>query len=94
MKNARGHRFPLRRTVARPGSPAIAQETQSRAVPNDDRYHAALVAHGVTGYDRRALDDDYRLSLLWQIATPVWQAAYEIPWWIFGGGGECVIGKT
>jgi hypothetical protein len=39
-----------------------------------DHYHAELVAHGVTGYDRRALDDDYRLSVLWQIATPVWQA--------------------
>lgn len=48
-----------------------------------DRYHAALVACGVTGYDRRALEDDYRLSVLWQIATPVWQAAYDIPSWIW-----------
>jgi hypothetical protein len=49
-----------------------------------DRYHAALVAHGVDGYDRRALDDDYRMSVLWQITTPVRQAAYDIPpviWW-------------
>ena len=49
-----------------------------------DHYHAELTAHGVTGYDRRALDDDYRLSVLWQIATPVWQVAYNIPpviWW-------------
>ena len=49
-----------------------------------DRYHAELLAHGVTGYDRHALDDDYRLSVLWQIATPVWQAKYDIPsavWW-------------
>jgi hypothetical protein len=49
-----------------------------------DHYHAALVAHGIGGYDRRALDDDYRLSVLWQIATPVWQAAYGVPpaiWW-------------
>jgi len=49
-----------------------------------DHYHAEIVAHGVTGYDRRALDDDYRLSVLWQIVTPVWQAAYNIPagiWW-------------
>mgnify|MGYP003694226113 CR=1 FL=1 len=49
-----------------------------------DRYHAALVAHGVRGYDRRALDDDYRLSVLWQITTPVWQATNDIPpviWW-------------
>src|SRR5262249_15117216 len=49
-----------------------------------DAYHAELLAHGVTRYDRRALDDDYRLSVLWQIATPVWQANYNIPpviWW-------------
>jgi hypothetical protein len=49
-----------------------------------DRYHAELLAHGVTGYDREALGNDYRLSALWQIATPVWQAALNIPpviWW-------------
>ena len=49
-----------------------------------DRYHAELLAQGVTGYDRRALDNDYRLSVLWQIATPVWQAKSNIPpfiWW-------------
>ncbi|HLY91452.1 MAG TPA: hypothetical protein VKQ27_20890 [Acetobacteraceae bacterium] len=49
-----------------------------------DRYHATLVECGVQGYDRQALDDDYRLAVLWQIATPVWQAAYNIPpviWW-------------
>jgi len=49
-----------------------------------DRYHAALVAHGVRGYDRRALDDDYRLSALWLLMRPVWQEASNIPpviWW-------------
>jgi len=49
-----------------------------------DGYHAALVAHGVRGYDRQALDDDYRLSVLWHITTPVWQATNDIPpviWW-------------
>ena len=49
-----------------------------------DHYHAELVAHGVTGYDRAALTDDYRLSALWQITTPMWQAANNIPpliWW-------------
>jgi hypothetical protein len=49
-----------------------------------DCYHAALVASGVQGYDRRALDQDYRLSVLWAITTPVWQAANNIPpviWW-------------
>jgi hypothetical protein len=49
-----------------------------------DSYHEALIEHGVQGYDRQALDDDYRLSALWQIATPVWQANANIPpviWW-------------
>jgi hypothetical protein len=49
-----------------------------------DLYHAALVEHGVGGFDRRALTEDYRLSVLWQITWPVWQAANNIPpviWW-------------
>ena len=49
-----------------------------------DLYYAALQAHGVSGYGRRALDDDYRLSALWCITTPVWQAGADIPtviWW-------------
>ena len=49
-----------------------------------DHYHAALVEHGVHGYDRAALDEDYRLSALWQITWPVWQEANGIPavvWW-------------
>jgi hypothetical protein len=49
-----------------------------------DRYHATLGSHGVVGYDRHTLDDDYRLSVLWQITTPVFQWAYNIPpviWW-------------
>ena len=49
-----------------------------------DQYHVALVEHGVEGYDRRALDDDYRLSVLLQMSTPVWQASNNIPpvvWW-------------
>jgi hypothetical protein len=49
-----------------------------------DAYHAALKAHGVRDYDRRALDDDYRLSALWQTVRPVFQAGANIPtviWW-------------
>ncbi|HEY5829420.1 MAG TPA: phosphotransferase [Hyphomicrobiaceae bacterium] len=49
-----------------------------------DHYHAGLLAHGVLGYDRRALQDDYRLAVLWQITTPIWQAAIDLPpviWW-------------
>ena len=44
-----------------------------------DHYHAGLLAHGVLGYDRRALQDDYRLAVLWQITTPIWQAAIDLP---------------
>jgi hypothetical protein len=40
-----------------------------------DHYLATLVAHGVQSYDRRALDEDYRLSVLFQILIPVRQAA-------------------
>jgi hypothetical protein len=50
-----------------------------------DRYHAALLAQGVGGYDRQALDHDYRLSALWLIMRPVAQAANNIPprvWWL------------
>ena len=36
------------------------------------RYPAALVAHGVRGYDFDTLWRDYRLSVLWQITTPIW----------------------
>ena len=49
-----------------------------------DRYHATLLAHGVRGYDRAALQEDYLLAVLWHIATPVLQAAHDIPpvvWW-------------
>jgi hypothetical protein len=49
-----------------------------------DRYHLAIKAYGGIGYDRRALDDDYRLSILWSVTTPVFQAEGGIPaviWW-------------
>jgi thiamine kinase-like enzyme len=49
-----------------------------------DLYHAALQTHGVSGYDRQALDDDYRLSALWLITRPVTQAMNNIGpavWW-------------
>jgi Ecdysteroid kinase-like family len=49
-----------------------------------DRYHETLLACGVSGYDRQALYDDYRLSVLWHITRPVLQAANNIPprvWW-------------
>ena len=49
-----------------------------------DSYHDELVAQGVRGYDRAALEADYRLSVLWQLTTPIRQAAQELPpviWW-------------
>ena len=49
-----------------------------------DRYHATLFAHGVRSYDRASLEEDYRRAVLWQMSTPVWQAAFDIPpavWW-------------
>lgn len=49
-----------------------------------DRYHDTLLAHGVTGYDRQALQEDYRLAVLWRAMTPVWQAGIDLPpviWW-------------
>ena len=47
-------------------------------------YHETLIAHGVTGYTRGALDQDYRRSVLWHITKPVWQWSINIPpviWW-------------
>ncbi|WP_316179183.1 MULTISPECIES: phosphotransferase [unclassified Bradyrhizobium] len=64
------HLFPERRSVVER--------------PLLDCYHETLVAHGVTGYDRAALDRDYRYAVLWHITKPVWQWAIEIPpliWW-------------
>jgi hypothetical protein len=49
-----------------------------------DCYHDELVAQGVRDYDRRALQEDYLLSVLWQTTTPIWQHAAGIPpviWW-------------
>lgn len=49
-----------------------------------DHYHAALVACGIRGYDRETLAEDYRLSVLWLIARPIWQARVGVGarvWW-------------
>jgi hypothetical protein len=62
--------------------PELRQRFEARLL---DSFHNELtVRGGVQGYDRRALQDDYRLSVLWLIATPVWQHANGIPsviWW-------------
>jgi hypothetical protein len=49
-----------------------------------DCYHSALLESGVEGYDRAALTEDYRLAVLWQTTTPIWQAMSNLPpliWW-------------
>lgn len=49
-----------------------------------DCYHDELLSRGVQGYDRGALQDDYRQSVLWQTLTPVWHFTSNIPpviWW-------------
>ncbi|MBW7972302.1 phosphotransferase [Bradyrhizobium sp. BR 10289] len=49
-----------------------------------NRYHEALLAHGVAGYTRGALDQDYRRSVLWHITKPVWMWSINLPpviWW-------------
>lgn len=49
-----------------------------------DHHHATLVEAGVQRYDRRALDDDYRLAVLMQLAVPLNQFNASIPpiiWW-------------
>ena len=49
-----------------------------------DCYHEELVTNGVQDYDRHALQEDYRRSVLWQTTTPIWQRAVGIPptiWW-------------
>ena len=61
--------------------PEFRQRAEKPAL---DHYHAELVASGVRGYDRAAIEDDYRLSVLWHIATPMWQASINVPpviWW-------------
>jgi Ecdysteroid kinase-like family len=47
------------------------------------RYHDALLAGGVRGYSFDALWEDYRHSVLWNIATPMWQANHGLGPWIW-----------
>jgi hypothetical protein len=61
--------------------PELRQRFEARLL---DGFHDELTARGVQGYDRGALQEDYRLSVLWLISTPVWQHANGIPpviWW-------------
>jgi hypothetical protein len=49
-----------------------------------DHYHSVLLENGVRSYSRIDLQQDYRLSVLWQTVTPVFQAGLKLPpviWW-------------
>lgn len=49
-----------------------------------DRYYAALVASGVSGYSREALQEDYRLAVLLHLRTPIARFARNMSayvWW-------------
>jgi len=49
-----------------------------------DHYHATLLASGVKGYDRAALDHDYRLAVLFHLITPLVLSNVGVPpavWW-------------
>lgn len=61
--------------------PELRQRAESRLL---DCFHKEIVAQGVVGYDRRALQDDYRLAVLWQTTRPIWFQSGGIPpviWW-------------
>lgn len=60
------------------------ERRQALERPLLNRYYETLIAHGVTGYTRGTLDQDYRWSVLWHITKPVWQWSVNIPpviWW-------------
>ena len=43
-----------------------------------------MLALGVPGYVRATLQEDYRLSILWQIARTMWMHSIGMPpviWW-------------
>ena len=49
-----------------------------------DHYHTVLLENGVSRYNRSDMQEDYRLSVLWAAATPVFQAGLKAPpviWW-------------
>jgi hypothetical protein len=61
--------------------PELRQRNEQRLL---DCYHDELLSRGVQNYDRRALEDDYRQSVLWQLLTPIWMCTANIPpliWW-------------
>jgi hypothetical protein len=56
--------------------------------PLIERYHAGLLAHGVTDYSLDRLWEDYRLAVIGHLATPVWQQSFGLP--PPSGGPTCI----
>jgi len=54
-------------------------------------YHARLVEGGITGYPFDALWHDYRLSVVGQLAIPVWQCSIRLGAWIWWSHLERVM---
>lgn len=49
-----------------------------------ERYHAGLLAHGVTDHGLERLWEDYRVSVIGHLAIPVWQQSagfHPSIWW-------------
>jgi hypothetical protein len=58
------------------------RQRQERALL--DHYHTVLLENGVRSYNRIDMQEDYRRSVLWHTATPVFQAGVKLPpviWW-------------
>jgi hypothetical protein len=61
--------------------PERRAELEARLI---ERYHASLLAHGVTGYGLDCLWEDYRLAVIGHLAIPVWQQSVGLHpsvWW-------------
>ena len=48
-----------------------------------DHYHTTLQANGVRSYNRGDMQKDYRRSVLRHTITPVFQAAWKLPPWVW-----------
>jgi thiamine kinase-like enzyme len=60
-------------------------------VPLLRQYHEALTSNGVTGYSFEALWEDYRLSVVWRLAVPVWQSSMKLGPWVWWSHLERIL---
>jgi hypothetical protein len=56
-----------------------------------DHYYNVLLAHGVAGYTRQALSDDYRWAVLTRLALPPLIATTQVPPVIWWNNLECIL---